>query len=123
MDKKMLALVVCTAFISLSAVVVTATARMPNTPLYTFRMEQQSSEMNFLPREMNKFSYTAELGCSLDYEVRECCGAEPLLPPQSGIDTCSPQETCERTCPISCFGTCPWTCDQYLLTCNTCYNC
>jgi hypothetical protein len=115
---------------------VAASSSPLNTPLYIFRMEQASSEMNFLPTEMNKFVYAAENGCNLNVEIdgywiaeevrhdtnpRNTCRITciPTCPPYTeGGDTCNPtscQPTC-RTC-YTCNPTCnnPWTC--YLSTC------
>ena len=53
-------------------VITTVTARsgyLSNTPLYTFRVEQAGSNSNFLPVEMSTFTYAAERGTRLNYEV------------------------------------------------------
>ncbi|MBU7025726.1 MAG: hypothetical protein HXS48_02200 [Theionarchaea archaeon] len=112
-----------------------------HTPLYIFRMEQVSSEMNFLPTEVNTFTYMAEKGYTLPWErVRGCFSAQPLgtcpatcsgtcstckmteeccLTSPPGItcpSTCS--NTCWSTCPVTCYSTCNYTCAS---TCDTCY--
>jgi hypothetical protein len=113
MDRKkmMLAAVIGTVLVFCAIAAVTANSLAMNTPLYTYRMEQVSSEMNFLPTEMNGFSYIADKGYTLDYKVTGYCGGvEPL----SGVFTCA--LTCQSTCPY----TCPWTCLGN--TCGTCLN-
>jgi hypothetical protein len=49
--------------------VVIASPQTSHTPLYTFRMEQASSEMNFLLKEKSTFIYTAEDGYQLNTNV------------------------------------------------------
>lgn len=153
MDRKQIALaaVVSVALAGCAVAAVAATSSPANTPLYTVRMEQASSEMSFLPTEMNTFTYDTEKGCVLDYNVSNFCyGAVPL--DTDGSDTCQGYFTCYPscfgytcygwTCWGSCFGwtcsgwtcfdtcdhftcsapdTCPYTCDY---TCPaTCYTC
>lgn len=83
-----------------------------NTPLYTYRMEQMSSEMNFLITAVNDFSYTTEKGFTL---IGECspCGSEALFNPLTIGSTCvtCSDPTC-FTCPVTCFPTCEPTCEQ-----------
>jgi hypothetical protein len=101
----------------------TATSLMADTPLYTFRMEQASSKMNFLPTETSSFTYTAEIGCTVTYAVERYCGfAMPLMttPYDTLCETCGPEtcdtcQTCEETCEETCYPTCQNTCWQ---TCN-----
>jgi hypothetical protein len=58
------------AVVSVCAVLVVSTviasSQISNTPLFTFRMEQASSEMNFLPTVVNGFIYTTENGYTLN---------------------------------------------------------
>jgi len=100
----------------LAVAAVTAHPFTPHTPLYTMRMEQVSSEMNFLPTEVNNFTYAAEKGHEFNYEaLGVCCGVlnEPTIP----LGTCCYQLTC-RTCEETCEGeTCQASCWS---TCNTC---
>jgi hypothetical protein len=49
------------AFLAVAAV--TAKPSSPSTPLYTFRMEQASSKMNFLSTEVKEFLYLQEHHC------------------------------------------------------------
>lgn len=123
---------VAITFCALAAV--SASNWISSTPLFVYRMEQASSEMNFLPTPMNDFTYIAENGHNLNYEVFECCqynGVIPLKPTELTCDfTCLPtscQPTCDstcNTCPVTgCGPTCPYetcrtcaTCDQY--TCD-----
>ncbi|MBU7026917.1 MAG: hypothetical protein HXS48_08240 [Theionarchaea archaeon] len=116
----------------LAVAVVTARPWISDTPLYTVRMEQASSKMNFLPTAVNGFTYTTEKGYTLDCNVSGYCGAVPLI--SGGVstcETCQGQSTCWNTCPDTCepscegtcFGstcssTCPSTCSGQ--TCDTC---
>ena len=96
--------------------------------LFTYRMEQTSKEMKFLPTEMKGFTYSAEKGYTLSYEATGK-NAGPLAPYTSNTcdeDMCTPTnsgtcyDTCPRTCVDTCLSTCPSTCNQE--TCNTCYR-
>ena len=120
----MLILVVCGAVGFLAVTAVTASGQTSSTPLYTFRMEQASSEMSFLPTERNTFLYIAEKGHTVTYDVTGCCNAVPLI--TGGAYTCG---TCGRTCPNTCYSTCVSTCSSTCVstcpeTCvNTCHTC
>ena len=118
--------------IAFLVVAVTASASPSHTPLYTYRMEQVSSEKNFLPTAVNGFLYTAESGSTITYEVGAYCNTvTPLV--SGGVNTCETcpgHYTCSNTCPEtcgepSCWGTCfePTcsTCTQP--TCETCSTC
>ena len=117
----------------------TASPLVSSTPLYTFRMEHACDQMNFLPTEMNKFTYTTEKGISLGYCTEGWCTVRPLGDPTDfGQNTCEPictaegptcgyytcpntcPNTCASTCPNTCASTCPNTCPN---TCNTCSTC
>lgn len=124
MDKKKVFLAV-SSVVALSCVVVIAAASslMADTPLYTLRMEQTSSKMNFLPTAVRGFTYTAENRYTLNHEVSGyCTGAAPL---DTGVWTCEPNthelscKTCDTclTCE-SCFH-----CDTQQATCDTCDTC
>lgn len=137
MNKKMLVALISGVLVC--AVTVTASSSMPATPLYMVRMEQVSSTMNFLPTEVNGFTYAAEKGYTVDYDGsgyyggtrdvttgRTCEGTciEPTCP-HTCWSTCGGGSTCEGggstcgdTCPNTCGATC-YTCDQ---TCDTCPN-
>lgn len=97
-----------------AAALVTASSPVFSTPLYTYRMEQHSDGMNFLPSTVNSFTYTAENGYTLDYTG--CCGIVP-----SDVEPTNEQHLCQwsvETCPLTCLNTCPNTCVQ---SCpNTC---
>jgi hypothetical protein len=91
---------------------VTARGWTLHTPLYRVRMEQASSEMNFLPTDMSTFTYTAEKGYTLDYCAAGGCGVVPLA--TGPVGTC---ETCEYTCddptcPPVCLSTFRYTCTK-----------
>jgi hypothetical protein len=132
MNKKLL-IAAAGAAIALLAVTVTASPWSSNTPLYTYRMEQVSSKMNFLPTEQSIFAYTTEKGCTLDYTVLgsgHIQPAEKLTTRTCEGETCSSTcpNTCVDTCPNTCSGaTCPNTCDQYTcevcVTISTCVTC
>lgn len=109
----------------------------PPIPLYTLRMEQASSSMNFLPTEHHPFTYTTEPGWVVTSPVEGWCG---VIQPETGVSTCSDTtcltywptcstcsgytceeicSTCEDTCDHTCAGyTCEGTCGE--LTCQTC---
>lgn len=99
-----------------------------NTPLYVFRMEQASSEMNFLSTERNNIAYTIENGSTLNYSIsEEYCSAKSspaiCLTDQHicsvDVGTCA-MVTCASTCPNTCWSTCSDTCEN---TCgNTCWS-
>ena len=125
--KKALTAIMVGALVLFVIACATTTSLMARTPLYTFRMEKASSEMNFLPTDMNTFAYTTEQGWELSYGTNGCCGDAGVL--DTGVWTCwfstcsgLPDDTCVLTCPQSCNGTCydytcPATCPQ---TCRTC---
>jgi hypothetical protein len=113
MDKKKMSVVMIGVVLVALGVTVTASS-VSHTPLYTFRMEQVSDKMNFLPTEVNGFTYTSEKGYVLNYGLTGFCkNVEPLstLP-----NTSCPEETCEgsceNTCIYTCDPTCPYTCDD-----------
>ena len=85
----------------LTALDVMANPQISDTPLYTFRIEQASNEMNFLPTTVNTFTYLAEEEYTLEY---------------------GPPELRDSTNPLSTFE---WTCIDSTCgnTCNTCYSC
>lgn len=138
--KQRMTFIVMSVVLAALAVTVTASA-LPSTPLYTYRMEQASHKMHFLPTEMNGFTYTAEKGYTLDNPgVRNNGGGGRLgdswLPscPNMTCATCDPVYTClptscQQTCD-TCFSTClgyqtcdtstcwPFTC--YYTFCDTC---
>ncbi|MGD2249683.1 MAG: hypothetical protein PVF58_14845 [Candidatus Methanofastidiosia archaeon] len=104
-----------------------ASDMLSSTPLYMVRMEQQSNDMNFLPTEINEFTYSAETGYTITYNAG-FCGASPLGPAptceqnpcQWTVDTCP--YTCLSTCPATCFETCPNTCWGATCEGSTCGN-
>jgi len=128
MNRKWMSIAVISAVVTLLAVTCVTATSWSRTPLYTLRMEQQSSQMNFLPTEMNTFTYVTEKGCNLNCSiVGGCCGVIPLS--TSPASTCNPScfETCDQTCPWTCFDTCESTCDGFTCdetscqpTCSTC---
>jgi hypothetical protein len=117
-----------------------------HTPLFRVRMEQASSEKNFLPTEQTPFTYTAESTYTLTCEVSGgCSGIGPLYtghntcqdtcPETCEDDTCEETtcatcystctstcpNTCTNTCPSTCTNTCPETCEESCA--GTCWTC
>lgn len=103
MDKKTVIAVGVAIMVAAAGV---SAASWTKTPLYTYRMEQASNTMHFLPTKMNTFSYTAEKG----YTLTHSAGTNSLISPQWTVI-----ETCPNTCVNTC-GTCALTCE----TCDTC---
>ena len=66
--KKVSIAVVSTAVVVLAVTCVTASHQTLNTPLYTFRIEQASSEMNFLPTAVSEFTYNTRDGYTVNWE-------------------------------------------------------
>jgi hypothetical protein len=142
--QKMLIGSISAAVILFAAAAATAHSWAASTPLYTFRMEQASSKMSFLPTTVNGFDYTTEKGYTLDCDTGSCYtingvifGTGYYTCPDDTCEHCltySPAVTCEDTCitcpptsedtcPPTCGDTCPPTCPE---TCpNTCqgYTC
>lgn len=139
MNRKKLVIAVMSVSVALFAV--TAVVAYPstlNTPLYTVRMEQLSSKMNFLPTTMNDFAYTTENGYNVNYDVTGCFnGAEPHIVTWNNtcefIRTCPGYYTCQYTCDYyytchfeTCLPTCPDTCEGCTCCCTcppTCTGC
>jgi hypothetical protein len=109
MSKKLHLVLIGAAVVFLAMACVSARTS-PSTPLYTMRMEQASSEMNFLPTAVESYNYTAESGYSLNCTVTEYRGGATPLGTEftCGGDTCQP--TCLPTCRPTCWDTCPKTC-------------
>jgi hypothetical protein len=131
MDRKQMLFVVMSIVLVFVAVAAT-TARpgtSPATPLYTYRMEQASNDMNFLPAEGNGFTFTTKGGHAVNYDIVVYHDYDELLSTgckPSCISTC--YSTCVSTCNSTCVSTCPQTCvstcsSTCLNTCpNTCVN-
>ena len=127
--------IVISIFTLVAVAFITASSLAANTPLYTVRMEQMSSKMSFLPTTVNKFIYSAENGCVLNYSADGYYDVRPLGTKDTCIgDTCD-EPTCGETCPntwchtcpstcqptcSTCPPTCPPTCQTFLCTCSTC---
>jgi len=105
MNKEKIAIaVVCMTATFLALNCVTANPRTSYTPLYTFRIEQASSEMNFLPTTVNEISYDATNGYIFPLETENArlpgyqwhwtiAGPTCFTPPSRGpllYDTCYP---------------------------------
>jgi len=100
----------------LAVTAVTANSSPSATPLYTVRMEQASSEMNFLATPVNSFIYTAEKGYTVNCEVAKICNSKGCL---AQFQT-QPYDTC-HTCWQTCI-TCGDTCNTCVGTCETCWS-
>ena len=98
----------------LCAVTAVNANRICGTPLYTARMEQVSSKMNFLPTTVNDLVYTAKEGCTVMYGTGY--GAAFKVPAGTCYNTCG--DTCPATCE-TCYDTCGKTCPA---TCETCWD-
>lgn len=130
MDKKMFIIMVSATAVLLAITAVTAYNRSTNTPLYTVRMEQASSKMNFLPTAVKGFTYTAEKGYTLNYDVGYF-NVIPLEPPTNYQtcpeticgSTCETCQTCPATCPDTCPATCRYTCDDPTCPATCPYTC
>lgn len=116
-NQKMSVVVVSIAVTLLAVTAVTAHS-WTSTPLYVYRMEQQSSKMHFLATEVNGFTYTAEKGYELNYDAEVCCNGEnPLdFTDQTCGTVCM---SCNYSCPLTCI-TCMSTCETCNSTCSTC---
>ena len=66
-QKRVSIAVISVSIMSLALACVTASPPTSNTPLYTFRMEQASSESNFLPTAVNEFTYNTKNGYTLNW--------------------------------------------------------
>ena len=89
------------AIVACAVVAVSATFPGANTPLYRFRMEQISNQMNFSPVKMSGYTYTAEGGYTLHYEVS---GSEGSVIPAG--DKSWDILTCSTCVPTNCGGCC-----------------
>jgi hypothetical protein len=127
---KILIAVVCGVGFLCAVVAVTASNLTSSTPLYTFRMEQASSKMSFLPTERNEIVYTTEPGHTFNSAGHHVYPLEEPTVPVTCPDTC--EETCStcyytcegNTCEGTCYSTCPNTCSTCEPTCEqpSCWN-
>lgn len=129
MDRKLKTAIAMTvaAFVFFAAVVTASSFVASDTPLYSYRMEQASNKMHFLPTDMNTFSYNTEKGYNLDFEVTGNPGDGILDTWQTPwtcvfstcVYTCTTCDapTCPDTCEQTCPATCGWTCGG---SCDTC---
>lgn len=133
MDRKHLLTAIIGTALLFSAVALSARSQTTSTPLYTLRMEQASSKMNFLPTTVNEFTYTAEKGYEYAYKVSGYCGElfdfteiPCQITDESCVKTCrltcsTCGSTCGYTCGYTCGCSCGFTCDTCVATCgNTC---
>ena len=120
MDRNRVSVVVMSiVIVGLAVTAVFARSWTTTTPLYTYRMEQASDKMHFLPTEINEITYNTEKGYTLTFETVKTAEDIPLDTWQTPW-TCI-YSTCEYTCKTCDAPTCPDTCPA---TCNTCaYTC
>jgi hypothetical protein len=141
-QKWVLMVVVSVAVVSLVMSTAAASPGKSDTPLYTVRMEQASSAMNFLPSEKNNFTYTTEPGYTLEYNgAQDMYGMQYLYYPGTNLmyytchgltcyfscnqgQTCFLYETCRYTCSFTCESCLYYSCWGTCLTCSsTCVTC
>ena len=137
MDTKKWMLLAVSAIVFFAIATATANA-LPNTPLYTYRMEQVSSEMGFLPTEKNDFCYTAENGYTVTYlwewyaAVSHITTSQPcelcrklktdwIRTCPKTCETCPGDIRCKKTSWDTCAATCPITCVATCLGKPTCF--
>ena len=142
MDRKHV-IVIAAVGVVFAVLAVNAVGARPSTsdtPLYTLRMEEASSEMNFLPTEMNTFTYTAEKGFTVGQkistwssEVHKFRDSAIVCPTVNTCFTCSTCDSCLichtiSNCPTEGSSTCEQT-ECILETCmqtvcgQTCQGC
>jgi hypothetical protein len=121
MNKKRVSLTAGVIGVLIAAACVAAHSTAFHTPLYTYRMEQQSNKMGFLPTERNGFAYMSEPGCNLYHTQGGVLPLEEPTVPVTCPDTCEETcDTCSSTCWNTCWSTCPNTCWE---TCEpTCWS-
>jgi hypothetical protein len=121
---KLVLLAACTIAVTCYAITsVTANSfLLSHTPLSVFRMEQQSSENNFLPTPAVGFHYVAEGKYNLNHGSGGCqCSFDAEFFSLYTCNTCD-EEMCME--PTVCFGTCSTCCSTCSSTCvNTCHTC
>ena len=124
--KQKISLVATGIVLTILAVTCVSASSRISSPLYMLRMEQASSEMNYLPTDMNIFTYTSQEGYNLNHTANCCTGAKLLITGVTCYDSCGGTcdytcwDTCQSTCPNTCVSTCPDTC---VSTCpNTCQS-
>lgn len=117
--KRMSLVAMSAAMVLLAVTVVTASPRVSKSPLYVYRMESESSKLNFLPTERNEVIYNTEGGYVLNYAITaESLGEYVLGSTQPSCSWTCVHSTCEQTCPGTCGSTCS-TC-PYQTKCSTC---
>ncbi len=126
MKKTQKLLIVTTSIIAviLATTFVTATPRILSTPLFVLRMEHASSTLDFLPTNVNGFTYTTEKGhtltCNVEAYEENSSGATAAI---TYGDTC-PAATCPNTCQHTCVSTCETCVSTCQSTCvSTCHTC
>ncbi|MBU7045411.1 MAG: hypothetical protein HXS54_03160 [Theionarchaea archaeon] len=123
--KQMIVISSVSAVLVVFAVTAVSADSASSTPLYTLRMEQASSRMNFLPTEINGFVYNTEKGSSITYCPDEgICGGDVEPFDTLGLTWCG---TCWPYCStneVTCEGTytCEWTCAHSTCPFATCYS-
>ena len=103
-NKMMSVPVIGIVLVCLIASFVTAFEGIPDSPLYTIRMEQASIKMHFMPGENQEYTYIAEQGYELPYNI---VYGGSVIPLSTALDT-------------DCLNTCGGTCSTCFATCGTC---
>ena len=121
MDRKQIYLVVTSVVVVSLAACVSANFSI-SSPLYTVRMEEASSKMNFLPHGVTSFTYAAEEGYMITCNAGVYCHVLHIT--STSEPTCI-LPTCDFTCQYTCAQTsCQTTCYTCLETCpRTCQTC
>ena len=103
-------IVIITSIVAVFLAVVTASPGVQSkTPLYTIRMEQASSNMHFLPTEVNEITYTTTQGYTLTCDI-----------PTWKSNSTEPGSTYWVTHDCTCWGTMHCTC--WLTVDCTCWH-
>ena len=123
-QKRASIVVASVSIMSLALACVTANASPSNTPLYTFRMEEASSENSFLPTAVNEFTYNTKNEYTLSWGL-VTDGSFPFSRPGGVFELWYPtQYWREHTCSkydSTCWGltcdiiTCSCTCHYWIL--------
>lgn len=119
--QELMSLMAVDALALLAVTAATASSeRSSHTSLYTVRMEQASSDMNFLPTAKNNIAFITGSGYGLNCDVAGYCSAKPL--DTGGAFTCEVScDPCLDTECSTCWATCVSTCDTCAYTCP--YTC
>ena len=112
--QKWMSVAAVVAAITFLAATAATARRIPDTPLYMYRMETQSSEMDFLPTAVNGFTYSTEKGSTLQYGFVDGSNVVSIFDILPVLDTGPP---CQDTYWVTCVHTEKFTCKQAYDTC------